>query len=164
MRRVGADQAGPWITAVMYALIVLTMGARFLQREATWRAKGAALARKPNSRLEDQFRIMGHGLDAAALPLLISPIVWHHHYLILIPGLIWGCLVLGGKSWKHWLPLAIMVFPYSVQPYIYVYYLGIWLWLYLTWPTSIWKALTASRARSWPGNARGKVVLSLLSL
>lgn len=130
-----------WVTAVMYGLILLTMGTRFLWRELLWRRDRAGLDQQARAAMEDRFRLTGHGCDAAALPLLISPIVWHHHYLILIPGLIWACVVLGVKQWKHWLPIAILIFPYTVAPYIYIYYIAIWLWLYQTTPPRMWTAL-----------------------
>jgi len=130
-----------WATAIMYGLIVLTMGTRFLWRERLWRRRRGALGEQVSAVLEDQFRLMGHGYDAAALPLLVSPIVWHHHYLILIPGLIWGCVVLGAQRWESWLPIAILILPYTAAPYTYIYYIAVGVWLYQTTPPRIWNAL-----------------------
>ena len=84
---------------------------------------------------------MGHANDAVVLPLLISPIVWNHHYLTLLPPLIWSCVVLGPSRWRSWLPIGAALVPYFAQPFVYISYLGVWLWLYQTSPRVIWNAV-----------------------
>lgn len=34
--------------------------------------------------------LMGHAMDALALALIASPVVWEHHYLLAMPIVIWG--------------------------------------------------------------------------
>ncbi len=55
---------------------------RFAVRETTWRRGGEreALA---------GIRLLGHGADALALGLLVSPSVWEHHYVLAMPLIIW---------------------------------------------------------------------------
>jgi hypothetical protein len=131
-----------YITAIVYATILLVMAVRFLQREKIWRSRHRELESAAVGSAEDRFRIMGHANDAVVLPLLISPIVWNHHYVVLIPALIWSTLLLGPSRARSWLPVAALLFPYFVQPFIYIYYVGIWLWLYETSPVAIWAAVT----------------------
>lgn len=40
--------------------------------------------------LENKEKNIAHGMDALAISLLISPMVWEHHYIIIIPFVIWA--------------------------------------------------------------------------
>lgn len=79
-----------WLTAATYATILLLMRWRFMQRGWLWRRFARELDSAAVSPAEDRFRIMGHANDTVVLPLLISPIVWNHHYLVLLPALVWS--------------------------------------------------------------------------
>jgi hypothetical protein len=133
------------LTGVAYAVVLAVMTLRFFQRELTWRRRRRELDGAAAASVEDKFRIMGHANDAVVLPLLISPIVWNHHYVVLIPVLVWSTLVLGPQRWRSWLPVAAILFPYFVRPVIYIYWIGIWIWLYETSPRAIWNAVAARR-------------------
>jgi hypothetical protein len=132
-----------YVTAAAYAGILLIMGERFLRRESIWRKRRRELGDSLAAATEDKFRIMGHATDAVVLPLLISPIVWNHHYVVLVPVLIWSTLLLGSDRLQVWLPVAAVLFPVFGRPFIYICYAGIWLWIYQTSPQAIWNAIAA---------------------
>lgn len=135
------------LAAAVYATVLVVMAARFFLREKIWRGRHRELPPAAAAAIEDKFRIMGHGNDAIVLPLLISPIVWNHHYVVLLPVLIWSTLVLGITRLRSWLPVGALLFPFFDRPFIYIYYVGVWLLLYETSPRAIWDAVTAGVTR-----------------
>lgn len=60
---------------------------RFFQRER----RSAPLDQQGNNQREQRnLAAMGHMIDAIVLGLLISPVVWEHHYLLALPVVIWA--------------------------------------------------------------------------
>jgi hypothetical protein len=131
-----------YVAAAAYAAILSVMAWRFAEREWIWRKQRRELDDSAVATVEEKFRIMGHANDAVVLPLLISPIVWNHHYVVLIPVLIWSTVLLGSDRLESWLPIAAILSPFFGRPFIYIYYFGVWLWIYQTSPQAIWKAVT----------------------
>ncbi len=56
---------------------------RFVRRE-----RGEAGIYSNNGNLD--LALFGHAMDAIALALIASPVVWEHHYLLALPLVIWG--------------------------------------------------------------------------
>ncbi len=130
-----------WLAAAAYTAVFLLMGWRFSVREWLWRHSDQRRDDGAVTSTEDGFRIMGHAGDAVVLPLLISPIVWNHQYLVLLPVLIWSVLILGSSRLRNWLPVVLLLAPHLGHPFHYVYYLGLWLWLYQTSPRTVWNSM-----------------------
>jgi hypothetical protein len=61
---------------------------RFFQREQHATRSKPLQAATPTAQVE--LTQLGHMMDAIALGLLISPVVWEHHYLLALPLVIWG--------------------------------------------------------------------------
>lgn len=100
------------IVLVIIGLCGLAYLWRFFQRERravdlSGRADAPTATQRP---LID----LGHSMDAIALGLLISPVVWEHHYLLALPLVIWA-LASQTKRERLWL-VALSAFLIFVLP------------------------------------------------
>jgi hypothetical protein len=82
----------------------------------------------------DDARIIGHSLDAVALTLIVSPLVWEHQYVLALPLVIWAVALRGrDKPWlagiAAFLMFALPVFDLFPLSYHRLAGLGIMLWL-----------------------------------
>jgi hypothetical protein len=67
------------------------------------------------------YRFSGHVVDSVALMLLLSPMVWEHHYVLALPLAVWAVATQGSsRPWPIGLALVLMfavptfdVFPLS---------------------------------------------------
>lgn len=81
------EQRVGWIVLVAMGILGLLYLVRFFQRE---RGLATIVPQAENRRERRMLTEMGHSIDAIALGLLISPVVWEHHYLLALPVVIWG--------------------------------------------------------------------------
>jgi hypothetical protein len=97
-------QTAPQIAFYLAVLAVLVwFTRRFLIRERTYRS--APL----ESEHGDRFRMIAHSLDALALMLIISPLVWEHQYVLALPLVIWAAAVRGlDRTWPVWIAAFLM--------------------------------------------------------
>lgn len=96
------------IVLVIIGLFGLVYLGRFYQRERQARSTPPAPA------AERTLTELGHSMDAIALGLLISPVVWEHHYLLALPLVIWA-LASQTKVERLWL-VALSAFLIFVLP------------------------------------------------
>jgi hypothetical protein len=114
-------QAIASVLALAVSLAVLVwFAARFFRRESAFRrlesGPGESAARDLAFR-----RFSGHVVDSVALMLLLSPMVWEHHYVLALPLAVWAVATRGAeKPWPTGAALLLMfavptfdVFPLS---------------------------------------------------
>jgi hypothetical protein len=111
--------------------VLVWFAARFFQREKIYN--------KDMSLFEDQqrFRVFGNMIDCLALMLLVSPLVWEHHYVFAIPVAIWTIAQQGSKNpWLVGVGIFMMLVPptFDVFPLSYHRISGLLLLLWLTSP------------------------------
>jgi hypothetical protein len=70
------------------ALLVAWFIVRFLGRE--WRTARSALADVELRARLDMLRLQGHCVDALVFILAMAPLVWHHHYVLGMPLVLWA--------------------------------------------------------------------------
>lgn len=97
------------VVQVIIGLCGLTYLWRFFQRER----QTLRLSAQPNA-AQRALTDLGHSMDAIALGLLISPVVWEHHYLLVLPLVIWA-LASQTKVERLWL-VALSAFLIFVLP------------------------------------------------
>lgn len=126
------------LTALATAGAVVYFIQRYRQREQTFRdairedtEAGSSIEWKRT------WRGLGHTLDAIALALLISPLVWEHHYILALPLIIYAALTQERSAWPRvgiaaFLMLAIPIF--DVFPFSYHRAAGLLLLLHTTSP------------------------------
>jgi hypothetical protein len=101
------------IVLVLTGLCGLAYLWRFVQRER--RAASNPVGQLGRSPAEQRtLTNLGHSMDAIALGLLISPVVWEHHYLLALPLVIWA-LASQSKVERLWL-VALSAFLIFVLP------------------------------------------------
>ncbi len=138
--------AGMAMLGLLYLLRLITREfAEPLRNQPTTAADGA----QPGLDL----KLVGHTLDAIALGLLASPVVWEHHYLLAMPLFIWG--VSQVRAERLWLVgvsgFLIFVIPtFDVFPLSYHRMAGLLLLLYLVAPIG---------APNWLRRAKGRLTL-----
>ncbi|MCB0124116.1 MAG: DUF2029 domain-containing protein [Caldilineaceae bacterium] len=100
---------------------------RFVQREQLAmitpdRSTGSPLLRiglQRGNRSTARNAVMGHVMDALALALIASPVVWEHHYLLAMPIVIWG--VAQSRNERQLWRIALSAFLIFVLPTFDVY-------------------------------------------
>jgi hypothetical protein len=84
------------------------------------------------------YRSLGHLLDAIPLMLMLSPIVWEHHYILAIPFVLWSIATQGmQKPWQISIA-AFLIFAiptFDVFPFSYHRLAGLCTLVYYTPPT-----------------------------
>jgi hypothetical protein len=120
-----------FLVAIATLSILVWFGTRFFQREK--------ICNKDTSLFHDQeaYRVFGNMVDCSALMLLLSPLVWEHHYILAIPLAIWAFAQQGSKN--PWLvgvgTFMMFVLPtFDVFPLSYHRISGLLLLLWLTSP------------------------------
>jgi alpha-1,2-mannosyltransferase len=78
----GAAPALPYLVGVELALVLGWLGWRFLRRQTRTRGESAAGIAPPEA--SDGFE-MATAVDSIAAMLLLSPMVWEHHYVLALP-------------------------------------------------------------------------------
>ncbi len=123
------------VYAALSLVAVLWFVARFARRERAW----ARTEQLPAWR-ETAYRLHGHGVDSVALMLLISPVVWEHHYLMALPLALLAFAAAGrerpwqvGAGWA----LALVVPTFDVFPLSYHRLAGLLLLLHATDPARV---------------------------
>jgi hypothetical protein len=116
------DTFAKGVVVVGTAAAIIWFVARFVKRERVLSelAQGAA----PEEGVPDwkTVRLFGHTVDALTLALLISPMVWEHHYLFTLPIIIWAFATRGNdKPWQvgvaAFLILALPTFDFFILSY-----------------------------------------------
>lgn len=100
------------IVLVLTGLCGLAYLWRFVQRERRASNPVGQIGRSPAE--QRTLTNLGHSMDAIALGLLISPVVWEHHYLLALPLVIWA-LASQSKVERLWL-VALSAFLIFVLP------------------------------------------------
>jgi len=134
---------GVWAGMIILGALYLL---RFLGREF-------AAPQRADTHPALDLKLVGHMLDAIALGLLVSPVVWEHHYLLAMPLLIWGISQV--RAERLWLVgvsgFLIFVIPtFDVFPLSYHRMAGLLLLLYLVAPLG---------APDWLRRAKGRLTL-----
>ena len=113
--------------------------ARIYLRERECRARARTLPAASSGGLASA-AFLGHGADALAFALLLSPSVWEHHYLLAIPLAIWAVATRGRElPWAVGAAIfLVLVLPsLEIFPLSYHRIAGLSLLLVLTPPRSI---------------------------
>jgi hypothetical protein len=120
--------------------IAVWFAVRFLQRERIYRRlAGRPAAELDGGRLE-QFRWYGHTMDAAGLSLLVSPLVWEHHFVVAVPLILWAVAIRGREQA---VPIGVAAFlilvmpTFGLYPLVYHRLAGLLLLLRLTEPAAV---------------------------
>ena len=77
------------VASVILVIIVLWILLRIKLREKSYKNLVASASAKELPRL-DTSRFYGHFFDTLVLELFISPLAWNHHYILLIPVILWA--------------------------------------------------------------------------
>jgi hypothetical protein len=129
----GLGIAATVIWVALTAGIAVYFGVRFVRR--------AHLAKIPSLRpvRADDIRF-AYMADAIAALVLLSPIVWEHHYTLLIPVAIWAIATAGrAHPWAVGVGTFLMfcVPTIDVYPFGYHRLAGLAILLWCTWPTPV---------------------------
>lgn len=109
---IGSQSWAEPITKVVTLAVIAFFAWRFFLRESVFRLSGNS----PKARL---LRSYGHQTDTLAVMLLVSPLVWEHHFVLAIPFALWAILSSENKlpaaAWSAVLffPPTFDVFPFS---------------------------------------------------
>ena len=80
-------------------------------------------ATNPSSLDVETYKLISHAVDAVILALLISSVVWHHHYVLAIPAILWAFATSrGNKRWTVGI-LGFLIFclpPLHILPFKYL--------------------------------------------
>jgi hypothetical protein len=109
---------------------------RFWVREQAVR-QAAALDAPQRGPLYEQVAMYGHSAEAIAFALMISPMVWEHHYVMTLPLAFWSIATVGRKHpWLVGVALVLMMgLPtFNVYPFSYHRLAGLLLLLVTTSP------------------------------
>ena len=109
---------------------------RFVRRARLYRAQRDAAPAAGRGAFE-QFRMTADAADVLALALIISPLVWEHHYVLAIPLVIWAAATRGRREpWAVGLAAFLMlgVPTFSIYPLSYHRLAGLLWMLYITRP------------------------------
>ncbi len=123
---------------LLYSGAILLMCGYFLVRFVVRERAYAALADGGEQAAMDRF--YGHTMDAVALGLIISPVVWEHHYVLAMPLVIWAVATQGHV---HPWPVGIAAFlifaipTFDVFPVSYHRLVGLLYLVHLTWPAAL---------------------------
>jgi hypothetical protein len=118
----GRIQTVASVAVLAASLAVLAwFAARFIQRESAWRGLTNRSGESAEGRDAAFRRFSGHVVDSVALVLLLSPMVWEHHYVLALPLAVWAVATRGPeKPWPIAFALVLMfavptfdVFPLS---------------------------------------------------
>lgn len=123
----------PAVAPMVYlldTLVVLIFGMRFVSRQRRY-------AGVPRNSDPDRMRMAGHAMDALAAMLLLSPMVWEHHFVLALPLCIWAIVTQGSRK-----PVTIglatalifLVPAFDLYPFSYSRLLGLCMLLRCTAP------------------------------
>lgn len=87
-----------WMKVLLLATTIVWFAIRFAQRQRNHAVLAEQYAQKTQEKWRFSFWFYGHAMDAVALALLISPTVWIHHYVLVIPIAIWA---IATCAYKH---------------------------------------------------------------
>ncbi|MBN1550624.1 DUF2029 domain-containing protein [bacterium] len=83
---------------------------RLFKREITYRADSSHAFSSANQPVDLQkIRWYGHFTDTLLFATLLSPKVWEHHYVFIIPVFIWGFTLLDSKNIKWFMASLILI-------------------------------------------------------
>lgn len=143
----GTDGLFKIVTIIVFALVTLLIliwfVLRFIQRERIYKNLTEVNEENQNNSLNDVFRFYGHSMDAIALALLISPSVWEHHFVIVIPIAVWA---IATRRFDKPLLVCIGTFlifcipTFEIFPLSFHRLAGLLILVWLTTPESIRKA------------------------
>lgn len=129
------------VAVVAASLAVLGwFGARFLQRESAFRGLVSESGESLHGRDVPFFRFSGHVVDSVALMLLLSPMVWEHHYVLALPLAVWAAATQGlSRPWPIGVALLLMfaVPTFDVFPLSYHRIAGLLMLVTLTPPRQV---------------------------
>jgi alpha-1,2-mannosyltransferase len=137
---------------VLTVVVIAWFAIRFMRREAAFKScLTGSSAISP-----DTIRSFGHFTDSLALMLMISPIVWEHHYVLAVPIILWALAMCGRK--KPWITalaaLLILGVPtFDVYPFSYHRLAGLIILTMLTSPEVMSKQITEDDTAA---NERGR--------
>jgi hypothetical protein len=141
----GADPRVIWpLVWTSFAVFLVIFTVRFQLRERIFRDGIADLSPKEIRNREFTFRFHGHATDMLVIGLLLAPLVWEHHFLMILPVLMWGFGVRQGippvglilAALLILVPTTFDVFPLGVNKLA-----GTMLLLWQISPGRIWKSL-----------------------
>lgn len=126
--------------AVATVAVLLWFGVRFYRREQAYRVCTEQRVEADGTLDLPFLRLSGHVADTTALMLLISPMVWEHHYVIALPLAIWAIAMEGNsRPWPVFIALFLMfaVPTFDLFPFSYHRLAGLILLLILAHPQQI---------------------------
>ena len=127
------------IVVALAGVVILWFTRRFFQRERLFtKAYGSA----PDGAARE-FRFQGHYMDALALSLLISPLVWEHHFVMAMPVVVWAAATVGER--RPWLVIIASVLMLAIPTFdVFLFSFhrlaGLLLLIHATAPTAIYAA------------------------
>ena len=159
LRLFGATEYSRHLMGVFQLIAIGWIGSRMARRELKLRDHCKATA--PDVEWLSSFRFMEHAMDTIALSLLISPLVFEHHYTMAIPIILWTFVVWGEHAPRRIVigSLLILIVPiYDVCPFSWNRIAGLLL-LMSSRPVTIksarpeWLSKCADFFRTQPGDA-----------
>ena len=142
-----------WVVLAGMAILGLLYLYRVVAREFAVPLRQETTTTRNSTFKALDLKLVGDTLDAIALGLLVSPVVWEHHYLLAMPLLIWA--VSQVRAERLWLVgvsgFLIFALPtFDVFPLSYHRMAGLLLLLYLVAPLG---------APNWLRRAKGRLTL-----
>ncbi len=142
------------VANVATLLVLSWFAVRFVQRQKLYANTPAA-----NNRVADMQQAARHlgfsyAMDALILALIVSPIVWEHHYVLALPIVLWAVAHYGAHyPWQIGVSAFLMwALPtFDVFPLSYHRVIGLVILLYITAPATLRNPWWATH---WPGAIR----------
>lgn len=97
---------------ICYVAIVAWFGFRYVEREKLYRSGVGKVAAADRGYYETAMRTCAHGADIILLTLLVSPLVWEHHYVLVMPVAVWLFALTRGRL----SPIALIAFVLILTP------------------------------------------------
>lgn len=140
----------PAIVSVITLVIAIWFLFRFVRREKIYRNSTSGLSFEGQSYWNEVFRMYGHSMDAVALGLLISPSVYEHHYIVLIPVALWAITI---RRLDKPIAVGLAIFlifcipTFDLFPLSFHRLIGLLMLVHLTNPGSAAKYFTSQQKR-----------------
>ena len=132
---------------IVSATVFLVFALRFLHRELLARSQ---TERTPTRSGCCDARIEAHYADMCLLMPLVAPIVWEHHFVLVLPFLAWALISTGGlrRLYVAGLVWVVLTVPLILRfPFVYEGMIALLLLIPLTWPHGSEKARETVRFR-----------------
>jgi hypothetical protein len=125
-------------TIVVSIILIAWFVIRYIERERLYSAHKTDTVVPKGAIFENSFRLQGHLVDAIALMLLLSPMVWEHHYVFAMPVILLAVILIGRRKPAQVAICAFLMLglpTFDVFPFSYHRIAGLLMLLYLLKPS-----------------------------